>query len=111
MADNFQLSNLSPGADPASSSGAATGQHRYGPDLSTGDLRRKYNFGSRVSELNIAQDPFFRFVSKVGKKPCDDPKFKFTERRGSWHKRYAYVTAHGASSAVSTTCGNTSSTS
>ncbi len=103
MADNFQLSNLSPGADPASSSGAATGQHRYGPDLSTGDLRRKYNFGSRVSELNIAQDPFFRFVSKVSKKPCDDPKFKFTERRGSWHKRYAYVVAHGTGSSCSLT--------
>ena len=29
--------------------------------LKTGDIRRKYNFGSRVSELAIAQDPFFRF--------------------------------------------------
>ena len=34
----------------------------------TGDLRRKYNFGDRVSELSIAQDPFFRFVSQVAKK-------------------------------------------
>ena len=59
--------------------------------LSTGDLRRKYNFGSRVSELSLSQDPFFRFVSKVGKKATDDPQFKFTERRGSFHKRYAYV--------------------
>jgi len=58
----------------------------------TGDLRRKYNFGDRVSELAIAQDPFFRFVSKVAKKPTDDPEFKFTERRPSYHKRYAYVT-------------------
>ena len=32
--------------------------------VDTGDLRRKYNFGDRVSELAIAQDPFFRFVSK-----------------------------------------------
>ena len=24
----------------------------------TGDLRRRYNFGDRVSELSIAQDPF-----------------------------------------------------
>ena len=63
----------------------------------TGDLRRKYNFGDRVSELNIAQDPFFRFVSKVSKKPTDDPEFKFTERRPSYHKRYAYVSNHGAS--------------
>ena len=63
-----------------------------GTDLSTGDLRRKFNFGDRVSELSLAQDPFFRFVSKVAKKPTDDPQFKFTEKRGSYHKRYAYVT-------------------
>ena len=41
--------------------------------LDTGDLRRKYNFGDRVSELAIAQDPFFRFLSKVAKRPVDDP--------------------------------------
>ena len=62
-----------------------------GTSKDTGDLRRKYNFGDRVSELSIAQDPFFRFVSKVAKKPTDDPEFKFTERRPSHHKRYAYV--------------------
>ena len=61
--------------------------------LNTGDLRRKYNFGDRVSELAIPQDPFFRFVSKVGKKPTDDPQFKWTEKRDSWHKRYAYPVA------------------
>jgi hypothetical protein len=66
-----------------------------GTSKDTGDLRRKYNFGDRVSELNIAQDPFFRFVSKVAKKPTDDPEFKFTERRPSYHKRYAYVSNHG----------------
>jgi len=63
-----------------------------GTSKDTGDLRRKYNFGDRVSELSIAQDPFFRFVTKVAKKPTDDPEFKFTERRPSYHKRYAYVT-------------------
>ena len=62
-----------------------------GTSKDTGDLRRKYNFGDRVSELAIAQDPFFRFVSKVAKKPTDDPEFKFTERRPSYHKRYAYA--------------------
>jgi len=62
-----------------------------GNSLSTGDLRRKYNFGDRVSELAIAQDPFFRFVTKLAKKPTDDPQFKFTERRPSYHKRYAYA--------------------
>ena len=65
--------------------------------IDTGDLRRKYDFGSRVSELSIAQDPFFRLVSKLAKKPTDDPQFKFTERRGSWSKRYAYLVAHGSS--------------
>ena len=77
MADLFQLGNLGVADDNSS--------------LSTGDLRRKYNFGSRVSELAIAQDPFFRLVSKLSKKPCDDPQFKFTERRPSFHKRYAYA--------------------
>ena len=62
-----------------------------GSNLDTGDLRRKYNFGDRVSELNLSQDPFFRFVSKVSKKPTDDPSFKFAEKRPSYHKRYAYV--------------------
>jgi len=62
--------------------------------LSTGDIRRKYNFGSRVSELAIPQDPFFRFLSKAAKKATDDPQFKFTEKRPSFHKRYAYVIGH-----------------
>ena len=56
MADVFSLGTYS---DVASWSD--------GTSKDTGDLRRKYNFGDRVSELNIAQDPFFRFVSKVPK--------------------------------------------
>ena len=59
--------------------------------LSTGDLRRRYDFSERFSELAIDQTPFFRFVSGVAKKPVDDPQFKFTEKRQSWMKRYAYV--------------------
>jgi len=86
MSDLFNLGNL------ATSDVAGTGPGA-GSSLNTGDLRRKYNFGDRVSELSIAQDPFFRFVSKVGKKPTDDPQFKWTEKRDSWHKRYAYVMA------------------
>ena len=62
--------------------------------LQTGDLRRKYNFAERFSELAIAQTPFFRLVSKVGKKPTDDPQFKFTEKRQSWMKRYVYVVGY-----------------
>ena len=80
MADLFQLEST---VDvDAGSSGS-----RAGSGLDTGTLRRKYNFGDRVSELAIAQDPFFRFVSKLAKNPTDDPEFKFTESRPSFHKR------------------------
>jgi len=74
-----------------------------------GDLRRRYNFGSAVSELAIEQTPFFRFLSQVGVSPTDDPEFKYTEERSSWHKRYCYVMAHDAdkvSGAASTTNGD-----
>ena len=91
MADLFNLGNHSvTDFDSGLGPGAGNG-------LDTGDLRRKYNFGDRVSELSIAQDPFFRFVSSVNKRATDDPQFKFTEKRGSWHKRYGYVVAHGTS--------------
>ena len=93
MADLFQLSNLTT-SDVDSPSSAGT-------DLATGNLRRKYNFGDQVSELSIAQDPFFRFVSTVSKNSTDDPSFKFTERRPSYHKRFAYVTNHGATAPAS----------
>ena len=86
MADLFSLEST---GDVA----AGAAEPRLGTDLSTGALRRKYNFGDRVSELSIASDPFFRMVSKLSKKPTDDPEFKFTERRPSFHKRYAYVVA------------------
>ena len=90
MADLFTLEST---ADV--SSGVSTGQPIYGQDLNTGLLRRKFNFGDRVSELAIAQDPFFRLMSKLTKKPTDDPEYKFTERSPSFHKRYAYVVNHG----------------
>jgi len=64
---------------------------QIGSAAATGALRRKYNFGDMVSELALAQDPFFRFVSMVAKKPTDDPSFKFTEKRSSYTKRYAYM--------------------
>jgi len=71
-----------------------------GSAAATGALRRKYNFGDKVSELALAQDPFFRFVSMVSKKPTDDPTFKFTEKRSSYTKRYAYLSDY-SSSAIS----------
>ena len=69
--------------------------------LNTGALRRKYNFGEMVSELALAQDPFFRFVSMVSKKPTDDPSFKFTEKRSSYTKRYAVLAGFSSSAAAS----------
>ena len=100
MADLFQLqSGLTESSSPSGISPASS-------SISTGDLRRKYNFGDRVSELNIAQDPFFRFVSKVSKKPTDDPEFKFTERRPSYHKRYGYVVDWKVSSFSAADCSS-----
>ena len=78
----------------------------------TGALRRKYNFGDYVSELALAQDPFFRFLSMVSKKPTDDPTFKFTEKRSSYTKRYAYMADFDVSGATvpATTVSGTGNT-
>jgi len=104
MADNpFNLSNL--GQAPLGGGADVT----VSPNQSKiGDLRRRYNFGSAVSELAIDQTPFFRFVSQVGSEATDDPEFKSTEERHSFHKRYAYVKGiHAAGSgAPSTTNGD-----
>ncbi len=108
MSDILTLGNI---ADKSAGSGSGT--VRDGDNLNTGVLRRKYNFGDKVSELLIDQDPFFRFVSMLSKKPTDDPNFKFTERRGSFHKRYVYVNGttatygvDGGSNAVENTTSN-----
>jgi len=61
--------------------------------FNTGDLRRRYDFSSRVSELAPDQTPFFRVLSKVAKKATTDPEFKTLEQRSMWHKRYAYAVA------------------
>lgn len=68
-----------------------------GSSLNTGDLRRRYDAIPlpRVSELSIATEPFFGFASKFHKKSVNDSQFKFAEKRLSFHKRYAYVIAHG----------------
>ena len=93
--DTLTLSNFS----GLTESGAAS----TGSTLSTGDLRRRYNFGSMVSNLAIPQDPYFRFLSMLRKQSVDDPQFKFTEERPSFHKRYAYVTGHGTDGSSWTT--------
>ena len=54
---------------------------------SINDSRRLYNFGERVAELAPQQSPFFVYLSKVAKKPTDDPVFKFLEQRHQWQRR------------------------
>ena len=49
--------------------------------------RRMFNFGDRVAELAPKQSPFFTYLSKVAKKPTDDPVFKFLEQRYQWQRR------------------------
>ena len=61
--------------------------------FNTGDLRRRFDFSDRVSELSVDQTPFFRVFSKIGKKATTDPEFKTLEQRHMWHKRYAYAVA------------------
>ena len=107
MSDILNIGTYSGVAAPGSVGNPVT-------DTPTGDLRRKFNFGDRVSELSLSQDPFFRILSMVSKKPTDDPQFKYTEKRGSFHKRYAYVKAVGAgfatdggANAIENTLGNT----
>ena len=86
----------------ATSTGLSEGYSALaGSSLDTGDLRRRYDFSNRFGELALAQTPFFRLVSGLAKKPTDDPSFKFTEKRQSWLKRYAYVVGfHNGSAAI-----------
>ena len=55
--------------------------------LGINDIRRTFNFGERVAELNPASSPFFAYLSKVAKKATDDPVFKFLEKRHQWQRR------------------------
>ncbi len=57
------------------------------------DSRRMFNFGERVAELAPEQSPFFTYLSKVAKKPTDDPVFKFLEQRHQWQRRNFEVEA------------------
>jgi hypothetical protein len=57
------------------------------------DNRRIFNFGERVAELNPVQSPFFTYLSKVSRKPTDDPVFKFLEQRHQWQRRNFEVNA------------------
>ena len=55
--------------------------------LSLDNDRRLFNFGERIAELAPQQSPFFVYLSKVAKKPTDDPVFKWMERRHQWQRR------------------------
>ncbi len=65
-----------------------------GTAYSTGDLRRAYAFGDRVSDLSIGRDTLFRVLSKLRKKPAPDSIFKVIEERSGVHRRYAYAVGH-----------------
>jgi len=63
--------------------------------------RRIFNFGERIAELAPQQSPFFAYLSKVSKKPTDDPVFKFLEQRHQWQRRNFQVQAVVTTSAHS----------
>ena len=79
-----------------SSLSGGTGDAGTGINLNTYGTRRIFNFGDRIAELAPEQSPFFVYLSKVAKKPTDDPVFKFLEQRHLWSKRYV-MPAAGAS--------------
>ena len=59
--------------------------------------RRMYNFGERIAELAPTESPFYVYLSKIAKKPTDDPIFKFMEQRHQWQRRYGVVVGYANS--------------
>lgn len=74
--------------------------------VSINNDRRIFNFGDRVAELAPQQSPFFTYLSRVAKKPTDDPVFKFLEQRHQWQRRTFDL--KGAVGSASYTAGSTS---
>ena len=72
-------------ADATVWSGSAGNTLNSGVSLDS--TRRKFNFGERVAEVAPVQSPFFVYLSKVAKKPTNDPVFKFLEQRHQWQRR------------------------
>ena len=73
---------------------ATSSQSKYSPSFGTAvqgfsidNNRRLFNFGERIAELAPQQSPFFVYLSKVAKKPTNDPVFKFLEHRHQWQRR------------------------
>ena len=78
------------------------------------NTRRKFDFGDRVAELAPMQSPFFVYLSKVAKKPTNDPVFKFLEQRHQWQRRNLVLgtaagislSVHASNGTVTTSSGN-----
>ena len=68
--------------------------------VSVNDNRRMFNFGERVAELAPQTSPFFVYLSKVAKKPTDDPVFKFLETRHQWQRRNFELTTADVTAAA-----------
>ena len=78
---------------------ATSSQSKYNPSFGAAvqgfgidNNRRLFDFGSRIAELAPQQSPFFVYLSKVAKKPTNDPVFKFLEQRHQWQRRNFEVT-------------------
>lgn len=65
----------------------STSANQTGTGVSLDNTRRKFDFGDRVAELAPQQSPFFVYLSKVAKKPTNDPVFKFLEQRHQYQRR------------------------
>lgn len=89
-------------------------QYNAATGVSLDDTRRVFNFGDRVAELAPQQSPFFVYLSKVAKKPTNDPVFKFLEQRHQWQRRNLVlgtsagitITVHASSGACTNGSGN-----
>lgn len=84
---NFGL----PVQDTAFNSTTLTGGPSDLGNVSLDNRRRIYNFGDRIAELSPSESPFYVYLSKVAKKPTDDPIFKFLEQRHQWQRRYGIL--------------------
>jgi len=67
-----------------------------GGTLATGgtdinNTRRIYNFGDHIAEIAPQQSLWFSYLSKMAKKPTDDPIFKQLEKRHQWQRRTLYL--------------------
>lgn len=71
-----------------------------GTGVSIDNRRRIYNFGERIAELSPMESPFYVYLSRVAKKPTDDPVFKFLEQRHQWQRRYAVLVDYKAVSSA-----------